>query len=276
MNKLSNLGQRFIIAVLGAAFMITAIASHVYSYIGLFLLLLWLTQWEFYRLVKAGNLRPLARWGLLTGTAVYIQVLAMYHFQEASKWTLVLIPLLFLTFIIKLFDVHDTGRAFDGVAYTLLGVLYVAAPISMLHVIAFDEAGQYHYQPILGIVLMIWANDTGAYFVGRRFGKHPLFPRVSPNKTWEGFFGGGALALLMALGLSYFATDLLPGQWILVWAVLVVPASLGDLVESLLKRGLMQKDSSQSLPGHGGFLDRFDGFLMAAPFLMILWELMGW
>ena len=255
--------------------MVTAVVIHPYAYVGLFLLLIWLTQWEFYQLVRAGNLRPVSVWGMMMGTLVYLQLLAMFHLHEPSRWTLLLVPMLFTTFFIKLFDAKATGRAFDSVAYTLLGVLYVAAPLSMLHVIAFDEQGHYHYQYILGIVLMIWANDSGAYFVGRAFGKTPLFPRISPKKTWEGALGGAALAFVFALGLGYWATDLQPWQWLLACAVLLVPASLGDLVESMLKRGLMAKDSAKTLPGHGGFLDRFDSLLMAAPFLMILWELMG-
>ena len=275
MNKLSNLGQRIIIGLLGAALFITCIVIHPYAYIGLFLILLWLTQWEFYRLVQAGNLRPLPKWGILIGTVVYAQLLAMFYLDEPSRWTLVFVPMLFLSFFIKLFDVKDLHRAFDGVAYTLLGVLYVAAPISMLHVIAFDEQGVYHYQYILGIMLMLWANDSGAYIVGRSMGKTPLFPRVSPKKTWEGALGGFALALLIALGLGYWATDLALWQWLVACVVLVIPASLGDLVESMLKRGLMKKDSANSIPGHGGFLDRFDGLIMAAPFLMILWEILG-
>ena len=248
---------------------------HAYSFVGLFFLLNVLSLWEFYRLIKAGRLQPIRYWGMVCGIVVYGVMFGIAHLGWSGDYALLLFPLFFVTFLIKLFDPRDPDRAFDGVAYTLLGIFYVTVPFALLQFIAFDAEGTYHFQPVLGIILLLWANDTGAYFVGRTIGKHPLFPRVSPKKTWEGFFGGAALALLVTVGLCYWATDLQWWEWLLVWVVLVVPASLGDLVESLLKRGLMQKDSARTLPGHGGFLDRFDGLLLASPFLLLLWYLLG-
>jgi len=121
---------------------------------------------------------------------------------------------------------------------------------------------------------MLWANDTGAYLSGRSFGKHKLFERISPNKTWEGFIGGILLAVVIALNLEHYFGALSKWEWVTMAVIIGVFGTLGDLVESMLKRSLGVKDSGNILPGHGGLLDRFDGLLMAAPlvffFLLML------
>ena len=123
-----------------------------------------------------------------------------------------------------------------------------------------------------GVFLLLWASDTGAYFAGKVLGSRKLFERISPKKTWEGFVGGGVLAFLMALTLSHFMGGILLWQWLVLAGILVVMGSYGDLVESLFKRSLQIKDSGSGLPGHGGFLDRFDGLLVSAPFIAIFVE----
>ena len=116
---------------------------------------------------------------------------------------------------------------------------------------------------------MLWANDTGAYLFGMKFGKRKLFERHSPKKSWEGFFGGMFTSLIVAFVISHFFVELDT----LVWAGMAILISsfgtLGDLVESMLKRSLDAKDSGSFLPGHGGFLDRFDGLLIAAPVVYV-------
>jgi phosphatidate cytidylyltransferase len=113
--------------------------------------------------------------------------------------------------------------------------------------------------------------DSGAYFAGRSLGKNKLLPRVSPKKTWEGLAGGLAAALLLAWGLGqFFSQDFSPQQWLVLAVSTTLAGTLGDLAESVLKRSLDLKDSGSLLPGHGGFLDRFDGLFVAAPVNLII------
>ena len=127
----------------------------------------------------------------------------------------------------------------------------------------------YSYQIIIGLFLILWASDTGAYFAGIQFGKRKLFERVSPKKSWEGSVGGAILSLAFALGVSHFFKDLEVWQWIVISLITIVCGTYGDLVESLFKRSMQIKDSGKKLPGHGGFLDRFDGLLLSVPFIVI-------
>jgi phosphatidate cytidylyltransferase len=125
----------------------------------------------------------------------------------------------------------------------------------------------YSYQIILGFFILLWTNDTGAYLSGKYFGKHKLFERISPKKTWEGSIGGGILTLAFAYVLSIYFTNLNITNWLIIGVLIAVFGGLGDLVESMLKRSLGIKDSGKLLPGHGGILDRFDGLLLSVPFV---------
>ena len=180
-------------------------------------------------------------------------------------WLLIFIPLGMTTFILKLFD-QSENKPFLGTAYTWLGIIYVALPFSLLHFIAFAK-GTYEFQIVLGCLLLHWAHDVGAYFVGVRFGKTKLFERLSPNKSWEGSAGGAFLTLLVVFIGSNWSTTLTVWQWVIIGVLVIVAGTLGDLVESQLKRSMQIKDSGRSIPGHGGFLDRFDGLLISTPFI---------
>jgi phosphatidate cytidylyltransferase len=180
---------------------------------------------------------------------------------------LVVFPLLATVFLIKLYKKEDI-QPFTNIAYTFLGIIYVAIPFALLNIIAFAN-GVFSYEIILGILLILWASDTGAYFTGIMMGKKKLFERISPKKTWEGSIGGGLLALIMASVLSQYFLDLTTIQWLVAASLIVITGIYGDLIESVFKRSIEIKDSGRSLPGHGGFLDRFDSLLLAAPFIVV-------
>ena len=167
-------------------------------------------------------------------------------------------------------------------AYTMLSQMYIALPFAMVNVLAFRGVGNgvvYNYLAPLSIFVFLWTNDTGAYLSGSLFGKHKLFPRVSPGKSWEGSIGGGLLVLLVSALVGMYqnsdmhetATELLltVPQWMGLGLVVVFFGTWGDLVESLFKRTIGIKDSGNILPGHGGMLDRFDSSLMAFPAAVI-------
>ena len=180
-------------------------------------------------------------------------------------------PIVSFVYMIKLYKKFER-KPFTNIAYTFLGLFYVAIPFSLLNIAVFDETG-YHFEVILGCLLILWASDTGAYFAGTFFGKRKLFERISPKKSWEGFFGGAVLALLFAFGVSKYLDYLNTVQWMVVAVIIIVAGTFGDLIESLLKRSIEIKDSGTTLPGHGGFLDRFDGLLISAPFIVAYLEI---
>jgi phosphatidate cytidylyltransferase len=172
----------------------------------------------------------------------------------------------FVLMILELFLKSD--RPFAAIGQQLLGAAYIGVPFTLLISIAFWHDG---YAParVLGLLLLNWTNDSMAYVVGSRIGKTPFFSRISPKKTWEGTLGGIFCTLLIGLGLSFWLTDFSRVEWLALAAVVGVFGSLGDLVESMLKRSMQIKDSGSLLPGHGGFLDRFDSFILVLPFVWL-------
>ena len=159
-------------------------------------------------------------------------------------------------------------------AYSMMSQLYIALPFALLNVLAFHTditQSSVQYNPIipLSVFIFIWINDTGAYCVGSTCGKHRLFERISPKKSWEGSIGGGVLAILISLVMAHFYPFMSVFAWIGFALTVVVFGTWGDLVESLFKRQLGIKDSGSILPGHGGWLDRFDSALLAIPAVVI-------
>lgn len=159
-------------------------------------------------------------------------------------------------------------------AYSMMSQLYIALPFALLNVLAFHTditQSSVQYNPIipLSVFIFIWINDTGAYCVGSTCGKHRLFERISPKKSWEGSIGGGVLAILISLVMAHFYPFMSVFAWIGFALTVVVFGTWGDLVESLFKRQLGIKDSGSILPGHGGWLDRFDSALLAIPAAVI-------
>jgi len=175
---------------------------------------------------------------------------------------------IFSIFIFELF--RNKKQPLKNILVTIGGVIYVGLPFALLNLIAFlpidSVIGNYNKYILLGFFIILWANDTGAYVVGSLIGKNRLFERISPKKSWEGSIGGAFFAVGFAVLMYYFTGLETAIFWVIFALSIVVFGTLGDLVESLLKRDLGVKDSGSILPGHGGFLDRFDAVLMAAPF----------
>lgn len=265
LSKYNNLTQRIIAGLLGSAGIITAVCYSDWTYFLVFFIICLFTLLEFYKLATFDGITP----ERTIGTAGGILVFALSFFVEKgllpAALYVVVFPLLALVYIVKLYKKNER-KPFTNIAFTFLGILYIATPFALLNIAAFRH-GTYNFEIIFGCLFILWASDTGAYFAGTFLGKTKLFQRISPKKSWEGFAGGALLALIFAFGIAYFFHTLTLVQWIIVGVIIIVGGTFGDLVESLLKRSIEIKDSGSSIPGHGGFLDRFDGLLIAAPFI---------
>ena len=179
----------------------------------------------------------------------------------------VLLLLVILAFDLMRRGVQDPARVFAG---HLANVAYIALPFACS--VALVHA---HKHLFIGFMLLLWTSDTGAYLVGRAIGRTKLMPAVSPGKTWEGLGGGVVLTMLVGYLLAMNWTELSLKQWMLGAALVAITATLGDLLESAFKRARGVKDSGTVLSGHGGILDRCDGFLLAAPAMWMVVRIYG-
>ncbi|TBH70834.1 phosphatidate cytidylyltransferase [Aquirufa nivalisilvae] len=273
LSNLSNLWQRIIAAVIAVPFLLFCINFNDYTFLGLFLLIGVLAQLEFYKLVGSleGNL-PLTFYGTFCGVILHLLTFFIEKGMIGYHNYYILSPLLTIIFFIKLYKSED-GKPFQNIAFTFLGIIYVALPFALLTVLAFMRSGTYDANIIMGSLFLLWASDSGAYFAGTYFGKTKLFERVSPKKSWEGLMGGLLSAMLAAYVISRYFTNYEVWEWFAIGGIIVVAGTYGDLVESLFKRSINIKDSANTIPGHGGFLDRFDGLLLSIPFIITFLKL---
>lgn len=248
----------FTIVMLGSIFL------GAWTFTGFYLLLSVFALAEFFKLIKTGGIRPHRNIALLAGAAMFMLLAAKHFFEMDNKYLLLLIPLVFSVFLFELYRKDKTP--FTNISYTFTGFIYVTVPFCFYYSLGFlQDWNTYNFHLPLAFLLMLWASDTGAYLFGRKLGAHKLFERHSPKKTWEGFFGGMFTSVLVSFIISYFFKEISPLIWAGMAVLIVSFGTLGDLVESMLKRSLDAKDSGSLLPGHGGLLDRFDGLLIAAP-----------
>lgn len=273
-SKLSNLIVRTITGVLFVAAVVASFLDPIGMEV-LFALVTGLTMWEYCGLVNEKDgvqVNPV----ISTVAGVYFFFAVGGFCSGVVPTGAVFIPYL-LTIVYLFISELYTGNenAIEDWAHTMLGQMYVALPLSTINVLAFNgtAAGQIEFNNMvpLCVFIFLWTNDTGAYCSGSLFGKHKLFPRISPGKTWEGSVGGAVLVLAVAAAIHFMYPQIENEiglniiQWMGLALVIVVFGTWGDLVESLFKRTLGIKDSGNILPGHGGMLDRFDSSLMAMP-----------
>lgn len=270
---MSGMKIRVLTAIIFVAIMLLGMLGGAYSYALLFALINFLCLREFYGLVlgrdqEKSQLRT--TFALVLGMAPFIltALVQLQWMSLRSDWVLKIILLyllgFFITFVIELFKTSANALYYLG--FVVLGIVYIGGPFGVLNAIAFRD-GNYQLHIVLGTMLLVWTNDTAAYFIGSRYGRYHLFPRISPNKTWEGTIGAIMTTLIIAFPVSLVFPQFSLGIWLILALIISITGGIGDLVESMLKRSLTIKDSSGLLPGHGGFLDRFDAFLFSVPFV---------
>jgi len=269
---MSGTRQRVITGVIFGVIVIGGMLVHQWSFRVIFMAVGALCLWEFLSMTLENEPRGSSMYRKILGVTMGLlpacipigiipEVIVLYIFATS----------VFLLLIIELFA--QAKLPFSNIAHVFLGILYIGFPIALVLVMSVERTSR-EFTPylILGILLMVWASDIAAYFSGRAFGKNKLFPRISPKKTWEGAIGGlfGAIVAGALIYLAYNQLNILKNinltNWLILGAITSVFGVLGDLVESMLKRSVNIKDSGNLLPGHGGFLDRFDAFIFVIPF----------
>ncbi len=278
MIKLKDLGTRIVTGIVFIAILIGGILINEITFLIVFSLITILALHEFYGLIqKAGNVgidkTINVAGGLLFFVASYL------YFSSTLPTLLVFVPsiiYILCIFIYELFAKHENPIL--TLAYSVLGQIYLALPMALLNYLAFGYgfSGAYHHALLLGLFIFIWFNDSFAYLAGSMFGKHRMFERISPKKSWEGFGGGVVFTIVAAIVYSMFFTEISTWQWVGFALVTIVFGTLGDLVESLFKRTLHVKDSGTLLPGHGGLLDRIDSVVFAIPAQFIYIQILSY
>jgi len=265
---LSNLVTRLITGIFFVVVVMGSVILHPFAFSFVFLVVMILGLIEFYRLFIPGKR---INWvaGIVAATVIFMTSFLVANLVVGPKILLLNIPVIGLIFIAEL--IFNDDQHLRNIGATLTGLIYIALPLSLFNFFYNPSLlqGVSHKEILIVFFSVMWMNDTAAYLVGSSFGKHKLWERVSPKKTWEGFFGGLIFGLVTVFIFSKFYTTFAPIEWLVYGFLIVIFGTLGDLLESMFKRDLQIKDTGDILPGHGGILDRFDGVLLAIPFVGI-------
>ncbi len=271
MSKYPDLLPRLLSAVIGGLIIILSLVWSQWGFFVVFFLISCFTMLEFYRLMRLQDYLPIRFLGVAVGGLLFVGMFFIEGGYLPSIYHFALFPLASFVFLIKLYKKNDV-HPFINIALFYLGIVYVAVPFAFTNLLVF-YSGEYSYEIILGLLFLTWANDVGAYFTGIIFGRTKLFERISPKKSWEGSIGGAILSVSTSLVIASYFKGLNTIEWISVSIIVVIAGTYGDLVESHFKRSIQIKDSGNIIPGHGGFLDRFDSLLIAVPFVVVFLKL---
>lgn len=271
MSKFKSLGARATSATIFAIVMIAGIYLHKVGLVLLFGVILFIGLRELFTLSFTGDEEGLRKYRM-PGTVLafspylWVAVQKLILPKEISSTFVNIAMFLLPVFIAMLLELLGRARQqFLRVAFVALGIAYLTVPVSLVCDLAIQDKG-FHPDIIMGLLVLIWISDTGAYFAGSAFGKHKLYPAISPGKTWEGSIGGAVITIITAWFFPELFGEFSAGQWVILGIIAVVFGTLGDLTESMLKRNNGVKDSGNIMPGHGGILDRFDAFIFLIPF----------
>ncbi len=268
---------RAISAIVFGVIMLAGLLWNQYSFIVLTAIICGGCLWEYFGIISTLQTYPEEKKKTFRIISTIVGLIAFLFFAIPAYnvfltgYFVLAVPLLFLMFSLEFFS--GDKRSFQNTALNLLGIFYISIPLGLLHLLLFFQSNVHwdwfpgNANSVLGLLILIWANDTFAYIIGSMIGKNKLFPSISPKKTWEGFFCGMVMSLIVAWLLSIWLTTLRLQDWMVIAIIASVIGTIGDLFESMLKRNLNIKDSGSIMPGHGGFLDRFDAFIFCIPFV---------
>jgi phosphatidate cytidylyltransferase len=267
--EVSNLVTRTVSGAVFLCILLSGIIFHPFGYGFILLVIIVIGLHEFYGMLlpKSFSLRKILGYTIATVLFVLFYLKGFGLPVSGNYFWILVVPVAGV-FVAELYARSQTP--FSNISGVLLGVIYVALPLSLTTELTLYE-GNYDYRIFLALFIFLWSNDVGAYCFGIMFGrkgKHKLFERISPKKSWEGFFGGIITSLLAAFVLlsiwgERYAFDRI--HWFILAVIVSLSGTFGDLAESMLKRASGVKDSGKIMPGHGGILDRFDSALFAFP-----------
>ena len=279
--NLKTLGIRSISAVVFVMALLGSVLWNYYSFTIFFFIVALIGLNEFYKIAEKLGAKPYKIAGFISGIIVYLSFInpffLIYDSELKNKLIYILVLLPFVIFTVALFSKKEFPV--KNFLYTIVGLIYAVLPFSLLSelvIIHEQEKNMYEFYPkiILGVIFLIWSNDTFAYLGGSLFGKHKMIERISPGKTWEGTIFGILLTFGISFLIKIYLIKTTGNLWPLLGIIVPILATIGDLVESMLKRQAGIKDSGNIMPGHGGILDRFDSLIFVSPFVYAIFRLM--
>jgi phosphatidate cytidylyltransferase len=266
---MTNVIQRTLTGAVYTALIISSLVIHPLFFAGITLILNFTGLLELQKIGRRLQTDAGIHWVFINSILFALSVILIY-LQTTVRYFEPLLLLFILLLILPIYE--KKADPFSTLQFSVFGSLYISIPliiINLIHKISLTMGIPF----TLAMFIIIWTNDTFAYLTGMAIGKHRLFEKLSPKKSWEGFFGGLLMGILAAVIFDYFFPE--PGIifWIAYAIIACIASVFGDFVESLLKRNADVKDSGRLLPGHGGILDRIDSLLLAGPaiyFLLVL------
>jgi phosphatidate cytidylyltransferase len=295
--------QRALTAVIFAAVMLVGLFWNEISFFLLFFIISIGCLWEFLgMMLEKSLLRRILGMTLGLGFCL-VPLITLTFWKDTGSWNLnrsigwgwnasswlswlcpsFFLALIFASLFLLIVELFLKGeKPFQNIGVYFVGLFYTIFPLFFISLLTHNFSNKptsdilnnlltINFTPniVAGTLFLIWANDTFAYIIGSKIGKTPLLPRISPKKTWEGTIGGAVMCMLTGVVISYVFKELTLMNWMAVGGIVAVFGTLGDLIESMLKRSVGVKDSGSFMPGHGGFLDRFDAFIFAVPFVYL-------
>lgn len=263
--KLPNFIVRVLAGAVFVAILLAGILINEYTFLGVIGFFTALSLAEFYGLMKKAAKVSLSQ---ITGTlaGVLLFVISFCYLSGLSTSLLIYVPYIIIIQLIFIAELYmKRENAVKSLAFMSLGQLYIALPFALTNILAFSFTPSYTWIYMLAVLALIWINDSFAYLTGMSFGKRRLFERISPKKSWEGFVGGAFFTVLASAGFYYLVEMHSVYFWMGFAIVVIIFGTMGDLIESLMKRTLNVKDSGNMIPGHGGILDRFDSTIFTIP-----------
>jgi len=267
--KGNNFIIRTITGTIYVSLIITSILVHQLFFLIVMFVFMIFSMTEFYGFFKKSDTKVQSFLGIIFASILYCIVSFIAISNSNIEFLILILPLFFVIIVSEIFQKNETP--IQNIAVTILGLLYIALPLSLLNFFfnpSFEQ-NQITSSLLLGYFILVWSNDTFAYIVGVKIGKRKLLERISPKKTWEGTLGGFTMNIIVAIILSIIFKELNTIQWIVLSIIIVLSGTLGDLVESMFKRSVHIKDSGKLLPGHGGFMDRLDAIFISSPFVFL-------